>query len=234
MKKILLALLIYMGLVSVALAQYDDYGEYGEEGDEDAPEWKQINIVSCMVKYKITVKDENKGESIVFYDEWGQYESKESNAKTKTRSGNEIEINQFSITTPDSFYIFFPKLGVGMKNKAPDRTELIDKFALAEGNFDKVQTKGMQEAGFKKTGKEMVLNKNCNVWEATIKGNNIKMYLYKGVELKVVSETPQGLVIQEAIEFIESDVPWSKFEPMNGVKWMDGPALQQELGKHFK
>lgn len=225
MKKLLLTLLLFV--VTFTMKSFAQ--------DDDAPEWKQINLISAIIKYDIKVKDTVVSSYSQYYEEWGQYSATERTIKGKRRSNNEpFSLIQIMITTPDSVFVVFPDYGVGFKDTTGSKAKIIEKFELEEGDFEKVQDKELIEAGFAKEGTEEIGGRLCQIWKITKNGATQKMWIWKGIEVKTYVESPQGNSTTEAVELQEEPtIPFSKFKATPGTKWMTQNELQAELGKYL-
>ncbi len=196
---------------------------------QDEPEFKNYNMISGYVEYKLT--GASTGTQELYFEEWGKYEAKISKGDYDYM-GQKGSFNGLTITTPDAQYRIDLDKSKGMKGPAPDWTKIIEMFENENGNFDKVQELSMKEAGFIKKGNEKFLDRDCVLWEADQNGANIKIWLWKGIELKTVTNAQGVTSTIEAINIVEEKaVPFAKFEPPSGIEWLDpktGQPIKEE------
>lgn len=186
---------------------------------QDEPEFKNYNMISGYVEFQLS--GIQKGTQELYFEEYGKYEAKYSKGEYDYM-GKKGTFNQVNITTPDAVYSLNLEKSQGFKLPAPDYSKVIEKFETENGNFEKVQELSMKEQGFIKKGNEKVLDKDCVVWELDKNGTNIKIWIWKGIELKVVQSTQDMTSSQEAIKIVEEEaIPFAKFEVPEGIQWLD-------------
>jgi hypothetical protein len=176
-------------------------------------------LISGFVEYKLS--GVQSGTQELYFEEYGKYEAKYSKGEFDYM-GKKGTFDQVSIITPEAVYSLNLEKSQGIKSPAPDYSEIIEKFELENGDFEKVQEQTMKEQGFIKKGTEKVLDRDCVTWELEKNGANVKIWLWKGIELKVI-QSAQGLTSsQEAIKIIEEEaIPFVKFEVPDGITWLD-------------
>lgn len=186
---------------------------------QDEIEFKNYNMISGFVEYKLS--GVQSGTQELYFEEYGKYEAKYSKGEYDYM-GQKGTFNQVSIITPEAVYSLNLEKSQGIKSPAPDYSKIIEQFELENGDFEKVQEQTMKEQGFIKKGTEKVLDKDCVTWELEKNGANVKIWLWKGIELKVI-QSAQGLTSsQEAIKIIEEEaIPFVKFEVPDGITWLD-------------
>jgi len=197
---------------------------------DDEPEFKNYNMISGYVEYKISGRATATQQ--LYFEEYGKYEAKYTQGEVDRTAGmdpadkqgvsKKVKFSSVDLVTPDGVYSISLDEAKGFKGPAPDNKKIIEKFEAENGNFDKVQEQTMKEGGFIKKGKEKVLDKDCDLWELEKNGANVKVWLWKGIELKIV-QNAQGLTsTQEAVKIVEEqEIPFNKFDVPTGITWLD-------------
>ena len=186
---------------------------------QDEPEFKNYNMISGYVEYKLS--GVQTGTQELYFEEYGKYEAKYSKGEYDYM-GQKGTFNQVNIITPEAVYSIDLNKSQGVKLPAPDYTKVIEKFETEGGDFDKVQDQSMKEGGFIKMGTEKVLDKDCVVWELEKNGAKVKIWLWKGIELKIEQSSQGATSSQEAVKILEEEaIPFVKFDVPSGVTWVD-------------
>jgi hypothetical protein len=170
------------------------------------------DIVFGTVQYKIT--GEVEGTETLYFDQAGMRQSR-YRIFTTQQFGTNINI---ILNIGEEIMLIDPNKKLGRKsidldvkqalaNHKPEDTQLISIAALILSGAEQVKT-------------ENVLDRPCDVWEN--KKTKAKMWLWKGIPLKIETHPPQGKVTQVATQIDESTAIDEKvFTVLEGVHFID-------------
>ncbi|MEI6091369.1 MAG: hypothetical protein WCR42_13020 [bacterium] len=184
---------------------------------QEEPVFKKCDMISGYVEYKVS--GTAKGKAEFFFEEYGLYSSvlEDLNVDTLNKTA---QFKNVEISTPDSVYSIDLLKATGTKSALPDKSKAKELFEIEKGDFEKVKTQLMKDDGYIKVGNENILDKDCTIWELNANGSTTKIWVWKGIELKILMKSDEYELSQVAIRFVEEEpIPFSKFEPPSGVKW---------------
>lgn len=182
--------------------------------------YKKYPFKSAIITY--AVSGNTKGQKQLYIDDYGYREAAYSQTKMKFMGVEETE-NKVSILIGSDI------VEVDIENNTATKTS--NPFAAAYAkeigkDYIELGENALTTMGFKKTGMESILGKNCTIWEGMS-----KLWVWKGLTLK--SETKMmGMTIKEIATNIEIDakVSQNKFELPVGVEIQELDNPIEELG----
>lgn len=187
---------------------------------QDEPEFKKYDMISGYVEYKLT--GYKTGTEELYFEEYGKYIAVFSKGDFEYQE-QKGHFNEESIMVPEGFYQMNLDQAKGIKGPAIDYSKLIEQFELAGGDFNKATEQYMKSEGYIKQGNEKVLDHDCVIWEISEKGASLRLSIWKGIKLKYIQTTPDGLTFtKEAVKVVEEEaIPFAKFEVPEGIQWLD-------------
>ncbi len=183
------------------------------------PEYRNYNIESGYIKYELSGLQTGTQET--YFKNWGRDEVKITVAKMQI--GQEVQnINTTFIITNENMVNFDRVTKQGVKFPPPDLAQVYQIWEEERGDFDKVQTRLIEQSGMTHGGSEKILGKKCQIWENFKDGRKLKIWSWKGIQLKI-EQTFQGAVItQTAVKFQEGfEVSDELFIVPEDIKWTD-------------
>lgn len=207
MKKIFLVLIILFTVTSI----------YGQN-------FKRYQAKSGIIKYK--VEGTSKGTEILYFDNFGSDEAKETKIKT-TVMGFTQESNQ--LTVMNAATIFVADYNTKTYTKMPNPLfELTQQISQNTKDAEKLGEEVMKSIGGKMIGEETVLGKPCKIWEIASMGT--KTWTHKFIPLKVETNM-MGMKINYIATSIKLDVtvPAEKFKLPGGFTEKKTPGLNEML-----
>ena len=204
---------------------------------------KLFPFKSAVIEYQYT--GNTTGSETFYVDDYGMKQCRVKNLSTKTfgmkTKESKIEIfKNFDIYTWDT----------GAKEGSVMRNIIAESIMKDKSLTDEQVTDGVTGSlGLKKTGKETVDGRLCNVWE----GMNIKIWEWKGASLKSHSKimgmtmdilavsikidqgVPAGIFdIPSDIKFTRIDDPTADVDDADGSDSAEGKAAQDSMMKSIK
>ncbi len=176
-------------LFAILLISCNKIIKKNKNNDNNFESLKRYGIKSGIIKYRIS--GINKGLQTLYFDKWGLTEAIYENSESKTL-GMRRRNNTLSLIKNNIQYIINLKDKTGNKNPNIFSDEKIDI------DFYKLMTrieKNYQNKGGKLIGTEKIMNKICRIWLIGKK----KYWIWKGINLKYVSNVPGGRQTIEAI-----------------------------------
>ncbi len=174
---------------------------------------KVYGIKSGIIEYKHT--GSRSGSSVMYFDDYGLKSAVKNDLKSfgKTETG-------WVISLKDEQYIFDPakpKEGIKMKNPL-----LEGFFEMEQKDFGKFVKEFYEKMGFKKSGKENFLGKECEVF----KGDLGKVLIWNGIMLLSESDFAGVKSRQEAIS-VKTNIPVDKkyFEIPKNITFKEAPSF---------
>ncbi len=181
----------------MGLTKYQEYLDGYDENvaSKDPADYVRYNFESAEVEYKLEGKDE--GTKTVFIDMGGYkmaaYTSMKVSRK-KTEHTAEILIGADMIT-----------MDMDEKEAVKMHNPLAFYLADPSRDWEKTAEKFLIKMGYKKTGQETILGKQCDIW----KHGGDRIWTWKGLSLK----SKHGKNIETATSIkIDKDIAQSKFE----------------------
>lgn len=137
-----------------------------------ADRWKRYSIKSGVIEYVISGIS---GKENLYWDNYGALEARYNKTKVE-RDGKKIETEVLIMYIDSLFYT------INVKEKKGQRINMLRHLEGAKNM--KIFNKAMlKELGGKPSGTEVLLGKECNIWEMPDK---VRISLYKDIPLKIV------------------------------------------------
>ena len=157
---------------------------------KDNSKIKRYDIESAFIKYSIS--GNTKGEETLKFDYFGSREISKIDATREVVFYSVKNVQKIKTLTIFSDSILY---ALDLKNKTGVKT--ISKKYTADNQFTKEE---IIKNGGKLVSNERILDKKCEVW----KTNNLKIWLWKGIALKIVSNIIGKNYTKEAVELKEN------------------------------
>ncbi|MFA8344193.1 MAG: hypothetical protein ACEPO8_14565 [Rhodothermaceae bacterium] len=207
MKKIFLVLIILFTITSI----------YGQN-------FKRYQAKSGIIKYK--VEGISKGTEILYFDNFGSDEAKETKIKTSVM-GFTQENNQRTVMNDATIFVadYNTKTYTKMPNPFFELTQQGSQNII---DAEKFGEEIMKNVGGKMVGEETVLGKPCKIWEIAKIGT--KTWTHKFIPLKIEIDM-MGIKTYYIATSIELDVtvPAEKFKLPDGFTEKKNPGLNEML-----
>ncbi|PCE64227.1 hypothetical protein [Sediminicola luteus] len=185
------------------------------------PNYKKYPFKSARVSY--TFSGDASGASTLFIDDFGYKESHVENSTT-TFMGVATPKNESRIMVGSEQTEIDHNSGTATQSINP----LHAYYAVRPNNdYIALGEQALTQMGFTKVGQEMVLGKNCDVWQGPV-----HLWTWKGLTLKTVTKMMGMTLIEEATQ-LELDVPIDPkhFQVPNDIQITGGNLMLEELGK---
>jgi hypothetical protein len=200
------------------------YGEFvaGYEADvesKDPADYKKYRFNSAMVKYDM--KGHEEGTKTLYIDMGGYKLAEYKKLRHKKETEKETTI-----------MIGADMIAIDYENKEVTKVHNPMAYLLANPDRDWEETAEniLTHMGFRKTGQETILDRNCDVWQH----GRMKIWVWDGLTLKSVN----GKDVETAIDVqIDTDIPKEVFEAPEGFEYIEVgasdmfPELSEEEAK---
>ncbi len=184
---------------------------------------KKYQIKSGIIEQKIegTVT----GTQTTYFDDYG---IKEATYTKNTMKILGISKSTETLTISDKDWTIDinldEKTGTRVSNKVIK--DMLD--GIAEKDYERFGEEMLKKLGGKKVGNEVILGKNCEVWE--IKKVNTTSWIYKGIALKSVVSMMGMTTNYTATSFQENvPIPAEKFQVPKGIKITDEEINKEDM-----
>lgn len=174
---------------------------------------KPYKIKSGIIEYKYS--GIRSGKSILYFDDYGLKSAMKNEIKSEYKNDN-----SWVISLKEEQYIFDPaKPDEGIKMKNP---LLEGFFEMQQSDFDKFVEEFYSKMGFKKTGTEKYLGKDCIVY----RGELGKVLIWDGIMLFMESDFG-GMKSRQEATSIKINVPVDQkyFIIPKNIKFKEAPDL---------
>jgi len=151
---------------------------------------KRYNIESAFIKYSIS--GNTKGEEILKFDRFGLREISKITAIREVVFYSVKNVQKIKTITIFNDSIMY---AIDLKNKTGVKT--VSKKYTNDNQFSEEE---IVKNGGKIVSNEEILGKKCQVW----KTNNLKIWLWNGIALKIVSNITGKNYTKEAVELKEN------------------------------
>ena len=180
------------------------------------------NMNSYIIEYKQEMNVQGMKSSSVM-TQYIDIENNKFAMETETSSdimGTITNEKSLMINDKEYSYIINPTQKTGMKMKSDEAEE--NPMDLIKSQEDQTFKQMIEKEGGKIVGNETFLGKNCIVVEMNKDGQNMKMWYYKGIPLKMTNP----VFTLEATKFEENaSIPSSKFEVPKDIKFSELPTM---------
>lgn len=180
------------------------------------------NMNSYIIEYKQEMNVQGMKSSSVM-TQYIDIENNKFAMETETSSdimGTKTNEKSLTINDKEYTYIINPNQKTGMKMKSDEAEE--NPMDLIKSQEDQTFKQMIEKEGGKIVGNETFLGKNCIVVEMNKDGQNMKMWYYKGIPLKMTNP----VFTLEATKFEENaSIPSSKFEVPKDIKFSELPTM---------
>lgn len=186
-----------------------------------AIDMKKYQIKSGIVEYKITGSQQ--GTQTLYFDNWGLLTAEFMDITTKMM-GMTMKSSTLNLTDKDWTYNINLDEKNGTKISNKELQELLN--STNKKDLEELGRKMMEKMGGRKLGNETFMGRDCEVWE--ISKLNTKVWLYKYIPLKTISNIVGEIVI-EATKIEENvSVPAEKFLVPEGIKITEQKFTDEE------
>ena len=183
---------------------------------------EMANMNSYIIEYKQEMNVQGMKTSSVM-TQYIDIENNKFAMETETSSdimGTKTNEKSLTINDKEYTYIINPNQKTGMKMKSDEAEE--NPMDLIKSQEDQTFKQMIEKEGGKIVGNETFLGKNCIVVEMNKDGQNMKMWYYKGIPLKMTNP----VFTLEATKFEENaSIPSSKFEVPKDIKFSELPTM---------
>ena len=180
------------------------------------------NMNSYIIEYKQEMNVQGMKSSSVM-TQYIDIENNKFAMETETSSdimGTKTNEKSLTINDKEYTYIINHNQKTGMKMKSDEAEE--NPMDLIKSQEDQTFKQMIEKEGGKIVGNETFLGKNCIVVEMNKDGQNMKMWYYKGIPLKMTNP----VFTLEATKFEENaSIPSSKFEVPKDIKFSELPTM---------
>ena len=215
-----LFLILISALAIVACKKSDSKLTADSTVKEVAKEMANMNSYIIEYKQEMNVKGMKSSSVMTQYID---IENNKFAMETETSSdimGTKTNEKSLTINDKEYTYIINHNQKTGMKMKSDEAEE--NPMDLIKSQEDQTFKQMIEKEGGKIVGNETFLGKNCIVVEMNKDGQNMKMWYYKGIPLKMTNP----VFTLEATKFEENaSIPSSKFEVPKDIKFSELPAM---------
>ena len=160
-----------------------------------AQDFQKYPFKSGMIEYK--TEGQTTGSRLMYWERYGYNEYAAQKSVTKML-GMEMTTSNYELTLGSTSYSW-EENGPVQKAENPVADYFIEKETSSK-ELEEASIEMMKGLGFEKTGKGVILGKNCDIWE----GIGSKVWVWKGLSLK--SEINMlGMKITETAVKIETN-----------------------------
>ena len=180
------------------------------------------NMNSYIIEYKQEMNVQGMKSSSVM-TQYIDIENNKFAMETETSSdimGTKTNEKSLTINDKEYTYIINNTQKTGMKLKSDEAEE--NPMDLIKSQEDQTFKQMIEKEGGKIVGNETFLGKNCIVVEINKDGQNMKMWYYKGIPLKMTNPvfTLEATKLEE-----NASIPSSKFEVPKDIKFSELPTM---------
>ena len=215
-----LFLILISALAIVACKKSDSKLTADSTVKEVAKEMANMNSYIIEYKQEMNVKGMKSSSVMTQYID---IENNKFAMETETSSdimGTKTNEKSLTINDKEYTYIINHNQKTGMKMKSDEAEE--NPMDLIKSQEDQTFKQMIEKEGGKIVGNETFLGKNCIVVEMNKDGQNMKMWYYKGIPLKMTNP----VFTLEATKFEENaSIPSSKFEVPKDIKFSELPTM---------
>jgi len=151
---------------------------------------KRYDIESAFIKYSIS--GNTKGEETLKFDNFGLREIDKINTVREVVFYSVKNVQKIKILTISVDSILY---SIDLKNKTGIKT-----FSKKYTNNNQFAREEILQNGGKIVSNEKILGKNCEVW----KTDNLQIWLWNGIALKIISKITGKNYAKEAVELKEN------------------------------
>lgn len=149
------------------------------------------------------------GTETMYMDQNGKVSARYQELTTKS-FGSTTKSNQIMIQKDSVFYTIDVDKKTGIKQTIHIDPKDVEKWT-------KTAEEIWTDMGFKKTGEEVILGKNCDIWE----GMSSKIWVWQNFSLKTEMNIFGKTVIEAKKIDIGGSIDKSKFEIPDGITWTE-------------
>lgn len=169
-----------------------------------AIDMKKYQIKSGIVEYKITGTQQ--GTQTLYFDNWGLLTAEFMEVTTKMM-GITMRSSTLNLTDKDWTYNINLDDKTGTKISNKELQELMN--STNKKDLEELGRKMLEKLGGRKLNNETFMGRDCEVWE--ISKLNTKVWLYKYISLKSISNIVGEIVIEATKIDENASVPAEKF-----------------------
>ena len=178
-------------------------------------EYKRYSMKSAIVKYEMTGLQN--GTAKLYFDDYGMKEATYETA-TLEMYGMKQEIETVNYLHGYWQYNLDKKTNSATKSKNTMLESIVE--GSEDGDLVEVGLEMFGAMGGKKTGKEDIIGKPCEIWELQSMGT--KVWVWKNIPLRSETDIMGIKIIRVATSVVENaDIPSGKIEVPTDIEFME-------------